>query len=383
MRNLLSFILMVSTLCSQTVVVKHRSGGGNSNGYTKGAVFTFNVHPASNLTAFPNYFHGVYPQLADVAHGGYVTHTTTLLGQTVPADFIFTSDTAGATLCNGSVPCYGWEIEKWDNTTGEMWGWVATDRSAGVDTLVYAWVGKSSVTTYQCTASATWNNNYKAVFHFPNTSFYDSTANGNTLTGENTPTISASQIDGGMSLVSTNAQDATKATTDNIDFSSDFTIQGWVKPATPGIGAQTILMKDYVDVTAPQYGMEINVASKIVLYIYGLSPYPIAQTASSPSTISWNSLSAVYVGATRTGAMYLNGSPDGSSTAGVGSYGAMGNTQLTIGSFYSGVTHGQYFNGLIDEVRLLAIALTPDWIAHEYRQQAQATAWYTVGSWTP
>ena len=52
------------------------SKSGNANGYTKGAIFTFNVHPASNLSAFPNLVIGIngngtfppFAQFADVAH---------------------------------------------------------------------------------------------------------------------------------------------------------------------------------------------------------------------------------------------------------------------------------------------------------------------------
>ena len=36
-----------------------------------------------------------------------------------------------------------------------------------------------------------------------------------------------------------------------------------------------------------------------------------------------------------------------------------------------------------DEARVSSIPRSADWIAHEYRQQAQASAWYTVGSWLP
>ena len=133
---------------------------GWPNGYAYRAVFTFNVHPASNLTAFPNLISGTYPQLADTAHGGYVTHTTTVNGQTVPADLILTSDAAGNTLLS-------WEIENWNNTTGAIVAWAQDDRLAASDTLIYAWVGNSSVTTYQCTASATWDTTFKAVWHFP------------------------------------------------------------------------------------------------------------------------------------------------------------------------------------------------------------------------
>ena len=94
-----------------------------SNGYAHHLIFTFNVHPNSNLIAFPNLISGTYAGMADTGHGGYVTHTTTLNGRTVPADLIFTSDSAGSTLLS-------WEIESWSNATGAIVAWVKADRSS-------------------------------------------------------------------------------------------------------------------------------------------------------------------------------------------------------------------------------------------------------------
>jgi len=154
------------------------------NGYNFTATFTFNVHPASNLTAFPNLITGTYPQLADLAHGGQVRQTTTLNGQTVPADLIFSADLAGATLLS-------WDIPYWNNTTGAIEVWVKDDRLAASDTLIYAWVGNSAVTTYQCTASATWGD--AGRWHLSTVtggagSVIDSTANGNGGSPANSPT---------------------------------------------------------------------------------------------------------------------------------------------------------------------------------------------------
>src|SRR5271157_471130 len=131
------------------------------NGYAGRLLFTFNVHPNSTLTNFPNLISGTYSQFADTGHGGYVSHTVTLNGQTVPADLIFTGDAMGATIT------LSWEIESWNNTTGAIVAWVQATRLAGsgssYDTLIYAFAGNSGVTTYQCTASATWSNGYGAV----------------------------------------------------------------------------------------------------------------------------------------------------------------------------------------------------------------------------
>ena len=131
---------------------------GWPNGYAKSYSYAF-TGAASALADFPNLILETNADYADVAHGGQVTHTVVLNGQTVPADLIFTSDSAGSALLS-------WEIESWNNVTGAIVAWVKFSVTTGTDT-VYSWVGKSSVTTYQCTASATWNADYATVFHFP------------------------------------------------------------------------------------------------------------------------------------------------------------------------------------------------------------------------
>jgi hypothetical protein len=370
MRNLLSFILMVSTLCGQTVVVKHRSGGGNSNGYTKGAVFTFNVHPASNLTAFPNLISGTYSQLADVAHGGYVTHAVTLNGQTVPADLIFTSDAAGSTLLS-------WEVESWNNVTGAVVAWVNSDRLAASDTLIYAWVGKSSVTTYQCTASSTWVSNYKPVLHFPGASLLDSTDTySSTQSGGSSTT---GQLDRSIALTGLSDSNVAIANGSNsISANNSFSVSLWVKSS---VFANSPTLFDSQATGSADVFLELDTLGRLDWGVRNGATNYRSYNNSNISDGNWHYIVVVKTGSGDSGILYLDGAPQTPTSGTLSSTPTLNNLPLYLGKYTGLATLA--LNGSIDEFRVSSTNLSADWISHEYRQQAQASAWYTVGSWTP
>jgi len=93
------------------------------------------------------------------------------------------------------------------------------DRSSSADTLIYAWVGKVGVTSYQCSATATWTD-YLGVWHFPNgstLSLNDSTAASNTMTQTSyrqfvPPTAMAGKVDGAWGTTFVNEYRATAGT---------------------------------------------------------------------------------------------------------------------------------------------------------------------------
>ena len=273
------------------------------NGYTKGALFTFNVHPASSLTAFPNLIRGTYAQLADVAHGGYVQHATTLNGQTVPADLIFTSDPAGSALLS-------WEIESWNNATGAIVAWVKDDRSSSTDTLIYAWVGKSSVTTYQCTASATWNSNiatrYGMADNAASTTVIDSTANSDTGTWPNADTstnhTASGQVDGALvSSVSTDYMHSTNATP-----ATSVSFELWFKPTNTG--GQYVIVQG-----ASDYYVRMEQNSGHYRFAIGSGSgwgSTISTNSSAADSTNWTHLVGVHDGSAQKTTLYINGVAD-------------------------------------------------------------------------
>jgi hypothetical protein len=335
------------------------------NGYAHRSLFTFNVHPNSNLSAFPNLILGTYPKLADTGHSGYVNNAVTLNGHTVPADLIFTSDAAGSTLLS-------WEVEYWDNATGAIVAWVKSDRLAASDTLIYAWVGKASVTTYQCTATATWDSNFGGVWHRAtigsSVNLVDSTSNGNTTSGN--ATVATGIIDGadsgGYSYTNSNASDNPTTTgTFELWF---YRVGGFTYNILMGNGP----LSDGQGVVLYLAVSQLNSGVQDSAHYNGNS----AGSAVSDSTwhhaaVTWDN-SHIYT--------YLDGVRYGDRV-----YSPYSMTPATPLTFFWDYTQTQYrqFSGRLEEMRVSSIVRSADWIAHEFTQQSQASAWYEVGSWLP
>ena len=347
------------------------------NGYTWCTLFSFNVLPSANLTAFPNLILGTYLQFADVAHGGNVQHTTTLNGQTVPADLIFTSDAAGSVLL-------AWEIESWNNATGAIVAWVRSDRSSSVATSVYVWIGNSSVTTYQCSATATWDSDFSAVYHAPNgstPSFNDSTLAGNTGTNHGV-TAAAGEVDGAWAFSSVSSQYVALGNHNDIG-ATDFTLSTWVK-APNASQAGPILAKEsaigYIfGIGSINSGGQFVSSKNIFMFTWSGGSFDASHAQSYHTTADIIDGNWHHVVATRTSgtiAIYVDGVsvPLTADLANTTSLNTTNSINCNVG-FWS----TSYLNGNLDELRIASALSHPvAWIAHSYTQQSQLSPWYTV-----
>ncbi len=108
---------------------------------------------AATLTNFPILYSVTDPDLRTTANGGNVTYST-------GADIIFRgSDLSGLDH----------EIEKYDETTGELIAWVRipslNTSAAASDTVIYIYYGNSDVASSTQNATAVWDSNYMGVWH--------------------------------------------------------------------------------------------------------------------------------------------------------------------------------------------------------------------------
>jgi hypothetical protein len=353
------------------------------NGYSGRHLFTFNVHPSAALTNFPNLISGTYAEFADTGHGGYVTHTVTLNGQTVPADLIFTASD-GATLLN-------WEIESWNNTTGAIVAWVQATRSSSADTLVYGYAGNSSVSTYQGTASSTWDTYYKGVWHFPN----GTTLSALDSTGVNNGTINGaaagsgpSSLDGAATIATSTggSNNISLAANSTLNITGDFTMSAWIKIAS---NTAHNGVYDWFQNGGSYAGLGVSVgyptAHKIGFYTNNDS---CSGTSGDwrPGTITvddgnWHYIVEQITGSNGNKTMTVDGNSDYSGCGAVaGSYGGPG----YIGNLWGATTAG--FTGTIAELRVSNAGpsvRSAAWVAHEVTQQTPGAAvWYTVGAWS-
>ena len=132
---------------------------------------------------------------------GHIVHNVIFNGQTVPADFVFSASSTGASP-------YKFELAYWDQTGGNLYCYVKIPSIGTAAMTIYAVYGDAAVTTYQGGAVGdAWDSSYVAVWHLYNGSLVDSTANGNSG-GTNHGTVPdvTSATGGGASFTAASGQ---------------------------------------------------------------------------------------------------------------------------------------------------------------------------------
>ena len=156
--------------------------------------------------------------------------------QTNGNDILFTSPDGTTKLPH--------EIESYTSSNGLLVAWVNVPvLSSAANTNLYLYYGNSSATNQQNVA-ATWNSNFKGVWHM-NNSFTDSTANSNN--GTNTGTISAAgKISNGRGFVRADGVDYITIS-GLMGSSSNVTLSAWAYLASIDTkGAEIINLGDCI-----------------------------------------------------------------------------------------------------------------------------------------
>jgi hypothetical protein len=191
----------------------------------------------------------------------------------------------------------------------------------------------------------------------------DASGNGNSGTLVNGSVWSAGRV--GKALLFDGINDhVTVADSNSLDLSSAFTLSAWVNPASTFTDFRSILVKNY------SYYLYASVAS----YCGDGTPLGgfsgiTAQTACQPSPLpvnTWTHLAVTYNGSTLT--FYRDG-------VAVATSSASGTLSPTTGVLQIGGSQfGEYFKGLIDEVRIYNKALSATEIQTAYQQDSGGTS---------
>src|SRR5206468_3437394 len=191
----------------------------------------------------------------------------------------------------------------------------------------------------------------------------DSSGNGNTATLVNGPLWTAGKV--GNALYFDGIDDnLTVPDSNSLDLSSSFTLSAWVNPVSTFTDFRSILVKNY------KYYLYASVAG----YCGDGSPLGgfsevTNQTVCQPSPLpanAWTYLALSYNGSTLT--LYRDG-------ISVATSNATGALSATTGTLQIGANQfGEYFKGLIDEVRIYKRALTDTEIQAIYQQESVETS---------
>lgn len=295
-------------------------------------------------------------------------------------DIVFTSADGTTILAH--------EIEYFDESTGELQAWVQIPTlSHTANTVIYMYYGNSGTSSQQ-NMTGVWHSNYKMVQHLQespanNTAGHlDSTSNGIHGTPQGFDSTSTSNTN------TTGIIDGA----DIFDGSNDFVDLGNVLGFTSSFSASAwVYMEDYascgnyyINKLGGSGARDWSLMNECGGFLFRISENAstvVNQYSSVDPSLyqnEWVHLVGVYNASTQKLDIFVNGVNTSANPSLVAptSINATSNA-VRIGSRQS---DSSYFDGKLDEVRVLNIPLSADWIATEFNNQDSPSTFYTVGT---
>ena len=352
MKKLISIVLLVSGAAFAAPNASTYYSQITFSGYTRGETLTNFPVLATFTNSNPSGF--LYSQVS--SPNGW--------------DLRFSSDAAGSSLLN-------YEIEQWD-TTKTSFVWVQVPILTN-NATVYAWWGGSDTTRQTYTTNgATWDANYRAVWHLPN---------GATLTAKDSTTNVAdgtingagatNGVIGGCASFSTGPKDITSSSS-ALNFAGPVTVAAWVYPTINN--AYQAVMGRSSGYNARPYALFMSASgSGYMFFSCNNGAFNGDISLTKPWAINqWNHIEATANGTSIQ--IYVNGQLSGSVANP-----NMANLNSSATAFigYDTGTSGYQLQGRMDEPRISSIARSTNWIWAEYMNMASnATAFQTYGAAT-
>ncbi len=277
----------------------------------------------------------------------------------------------------------GYELERYNASTGEVIMWVKVSSLSSSTTPFVLAYGDSGIST-DGSSTATWSNGYLGVYHMKD----GSSLNVNSATGSNngtnhSATATTGQIDGGASFVSASSQ--------YIDLSTGMnpvgiTLSAWVKGTSFPNAYNSVVVRDSASNGFASIFVKSN--GKLGCFISdsgGTTIFYDGTGSHTLSTATWYYLTTTYTGNLNVGLIgYVNGSSDTTPIT--------GNLGLHVGAANSdigrdNINAGRFWNGVIDEVHISGDNSSPtigvrsaDWITTEYNNQFAPGTFETLGT---
>lgn len=257
-----------------------------------------------------------------------------------------------------------YQIETW-NESGDSYIWVKVPQVDAGSTTDYIWMyyDNASASDGQATTSV-WDSSYAGVWHSheaSGTTMADSTSNANNATkqGATTPNPGTGQI-GGAQVYSSASTYATVPDAASLRMAGTMTISAWVKASTTLSNYRTIACGASF---TSNYCLQTDDGN--VDFSFYDSGYVERFSTSTLTAGTWYYLVATYdPGATNQISIYINGNLDV----------AYHLTSEVMGAFSDGLVLGssvadEYWQGTVDEIRVLNVAHSADTIKAEYLSQ--------------
>ena len=268
---------------------------------------------------------------------------------------------------------FDYQLESYDNTTGDYVAWVKIPTlSSSVDTEIRMLYGNRNITT-DLSDNGVWDSDFSAVYHF-NGVYTDASASGVNGTN-NGSTVVPAKIGNGGNFDGTNDYIAITNITDN-----DFTASAWIYPDVSGANACNNAYCGSGILWSDVGGCDDDIIPLVFRnnrFSFGTGGgcnYDELRNGGVALNVQeWYHVTVTRNSATGAKEIFINGASSNTST---GETGTMdGNPVLAIGG---NTLDNRFFDGLIDEMHFSSIIRSDDWIATEYANQSDPTAFYTV-----
>jgi hypothetical protein len=263
------------------------------------------------------------------------------------------------------------EIEKYNETTGELVAWVKVPTvSSSADTVFYMYYGNATAGNQQ-DPTGVWSNGYAGVWHLKEDpsgtapQMNDSTSNALHATSVGSMTSGnqiGGQIDGALDFDGSDDY----LTSSDYDITGAITVSAWVNWDAISANNEGIVSKRTGDENNGNWALRFNSGVYEWLLWSGIDSRQNLNSLSAPTAGQWEYVVLTFDDPTNTARIYLDGGLDNSNTS-------MTNNLADTPEIIKIAQHGQgstTLNGKLDEVRLASAARSADWISAEYINQA-------------
>jgi hypothetical protein len=362
MKKLILFALLASPLW-----------GVWPNGYTYKATYVVNASQITGtLTNLTVVVAGTVADYKTTGNSGQITHTCaqTLYSLTIPADLIFTDDSAGTNVLK-------WQFETYTASSGAYAAHVKFP-SAAVGSTLYAWYGNNAITTCQGgLASAAWDTNTAAALALPNGTTLSTTDYlGHTVTTDAGGVTAAAGLNSGA---------ASFAGGTNSDLqiagvgrrTKPLTACGWLYWSSGG-GSDSYAISDHdsgSDHPTVAVGRISSTGKATVSTNYSTN-YPQVNGTTTLTTNTWFYVCSVISSSTIT--LYVNGASEGTPQSVSGALSTSASTYVALGRLGASATANLAWTGRITEVTIDSIDRTTAWIAARYNNTNSPSSFWTV-----
>ncbi len=266
----------------------------------------------------------------------------------------------------------GYELERYNASTGEVVMWVKVSSVTSSSTPFVLAYGDSGIST-DGSSTTTWSNSFLGVYHFPDgtTLGFNSSTGSNNGSGSGVPTATTGQIDGAANLA---AASSTFVSVGNGMNPVAMTASAWVNATSFSNAYNAIYSRNNGN---EFFAFLVKSNGKVACYAQRTSGTQAAYDGTGSHTLSsstWYYMTMTYSNAAGL-VGYVNAASDGTHAGGFDQ-----NTTAVSAEIGNDPTAAQYWNGKLDEVRVASVARAQDWITTEYNNQSAPGTFETLGT---